>query len=98
MARSSRPKLTSEIVEDEEALTLAIDAFIKENPELLRHRRLIARLHRDLRRLLRDDHYREVLHLDDAHVDLAADLAHEVTRWAFAAGIRTAKRSGGRRG
>lgn len=86
--RPRRPKLTPEIIEDDEKLAAVIDDFIRTSPVMRAHARRVRKRHDTLRRAVDDDHWAAVIALDDGHVDRVADLSVLLVRWAFDAGAQ----------
>lgn len=91
MARRKKrrlPRLTPDVLDDDEKLVLVIGDVVQQSPELVPHYRRVRRKQDAARKAVGDDHWLAVLALDDAHVDRLAELSLVLVRWGFNEGRR----------
>ena len=88
------PSLTPEVVDDDEALAEAVDAFIAADPEARERLREIADLQECIRQTVDADTWRLFLQVEDGMSARLADLAVNIARWAFGARCASPPREG----
>lgn len=90
--RARPPRLTPEIVADDDAVTEALDDLLLRDPEYRRLTRRIVRRQRELRGLVSEQAWSAYILLEDVTNERLDHAIRLVTRWAFRAGQRNAGR------
>jgi hypothetical protein len=80
------PTLDPEVVDDDDALAVAVDAFIHQDPIAGGRQAEMVLFQEVVRRAVDADVWRTVLRVDELTTARVADLVVEIARWAFNAG------------
>ena len=85
---SPYPKLTRDVVIDDQALAAAVDEMLRLNVEYLRHAQVILSFQTELRDLVAETAWQLFLRVEELHNARLADATAAVAMWAFEQGQR----------